>query len=233
MNKEEDKYNRWHFKQKYSNDIDTVWHKSVISNLDSEKDLEDKVILEIACGRGGFTNWLSNQADKPAKIIACDYSEQAISIAKERYPEQNGLIEWRVEDMQNLPFADNTFDTIISCETIEHIKLPKKALSELHRVLKPGGSVYLTCPNYFNLFGLWCLYRWMIGKPYTEGGQGYVNYARLPNIVYWVKKIGFKIVKLHTSDIVLPIRVHLHFFKKCLWGPAKIFGLQTFYILRK
>ena len=100
---------------------------------------------------------------------------------------ENSKITWQTEDIQRLSFDNESFDTIISCETIEHVPIPK-ALSEIYRVLKPGGRFFLTCPNYFNLFGLWCVYRKIIGKPYTEGGQPYVNYILAPLIYGKLKR---------------------------------------------
>jgi SAM-dependent methyltransferase len=68
-------------------------------------------------------------------------------------------IEWRVADIQALPWPDNSFDTAISCETIEHVPSPRTAVRELARVLRPGGKLFLTVPNYFSMLGVHRLYR--------------------------------------------------------------------------
>ena len=47
---------------------------------------------------------------------------------------------------KDLPFGDNSFDSILSTEVIEHIFNPDEIISELNRVLKPGGKLLLTCP---------------------------------------------------------------------------------------
>jgi SAM-dependent methyltransferase len=51
-----------------------------------------------------------------------------------------------------LPFGDNSFDSILCTEVLEHVSEPDEALKELARVVKPGGAVYATAPM------LWCLH---------------------------------------------------------------------------
>jgi SAM-dependent methyltransferase len=50
-----------------------------------------------------------------------------------------------------LPFADETFDAVVSTEVLEHLRAPFLALSEVVRVLRTGGHLVLTVPNYWNL----------------------------------------------------------------------------------
>ncbi|BAP33579.1 uncharacterized protein CHSO_4542 [Chryseobacterium sp. StRB126] len=59
--------------------------------------------------------------------------------------EQNGILN---VDLMNIPFDDNTFDLIVSTEVFEHIPNPYKAFSEVHRILKKGGSHVFTVPYY-------------------------------------------------------------------------------------
>jgi SAM-dependent methyltransferase len=50
-----------------------------------------------------------------------------------------------------LPYEDNTFDYIVSVETIEHIENPNKLINNFHRILVPGGELILTTPNICNI----------------------------------------------------------------------------------
>lgn len=224
-------YNDWH--NQYTNDDDSqsVWHQFVKESL-IQDNLQDLEMLEIGCGRGGLSNYIASINPPPLKLYACDYSVDALTIAKARYENKNPQVCWQLEDIQALSFSDEVFDRIVSCETIEHVPYPKKALEELHRVLKPGGKVYLTCPNYFNFFGLWCIYRWLIGKPYTEG-QPYVNYMLLPRLLSWLYRVGFEIENYHTSHLVLPLRAHYHFFEKRIPFLMRWLGFRSFFVLRK
>lgn len=224
-------YDSWHGAHSDDNDISTPWHDFVKKMLPSIG-LNQKKVLEIGCGRGGFSNYLVNEFSDLDKLYACDYSDSALAIGKLNEAKTNAIV-WQKEDIQNLSFKDDSFDVVISCETIEHIPHPKKALEELYRVLRPGGKFILTCPNYFNLFGIWCLYRKIIGKPYTEGGQPYVNYILLPQIYGKLKKLGFKIEHFQASELVLPARVPKTFYGKKIPGNLKYFGSRTYYVMSK
>ncbi len=221
-------YNSWHQQHATEDDITTSWHSFVRKSL-QQGDVEGKTILEIGCGRGGFSHFLSTLA--PMRVFACDYSASAIEIAKQKY--EHPLITWKQEDIMSLRFKDETFDTAISCETIEHVPDPQKAIRELYRVVKPGGKLFLTCPNYFNLFGIWCSYRWMIGKPFTEGGQPFVNYILMPRIYRWMRSAGFKVEHFSSSELILPARVPKQFYNYGTPWLFRIFGSRTFYILNK
>ncbi len=222
-------YDEWHQQYKHDDDDQSVWHV-FIKRVLKKDNLENKVVLEIGCGRGGLSNHIRMASPPPAKLFACDYSADAIEMAKEKYGADQ--VQWQCEDIQAMSFGSNFFDRIISCETIEHVPDPRKAVLELFRVLKPGGKLYLTCPNYFNFFGLWCMYRWIIGKPYTEG-QPYVNYLLLPRLLNWIKHAGFYIEKYHTSNLVFPLRAHYHFYKNDCPFFIRWLGFRTYFVLCK
>lgn len=224
-------YDEWHGQYAGHDDAQSVWHMFIKNTIRPETDLDLRRVMEIGCGRGGLSNYLSHIHTKPCEIYACDFSENGLQIAREKYMSRP-QINWVRQDIQDLSFENEFFDTIISCETLEHVANPARALTELYRTLKPGGTVFLTCPNYFNLFGLWCIYRSVIGKPYTEG-QPYVNYLLLPALLRMIRRAGFGIHHLHTADLVLPLRAHYHYFQDRMPRILKWFGFRSFLILKK
>ena len=226
------KYNSWHEDHNGDDDINNPWHNFSKAKL-GELETNGKTILEIGCGRGGFSNYIGLNHPNISKLYACDYSEAALEIAKDKFGTFENKIEWKQQDIQNMSFADNSIDIAISCETIEHIPSSKKGIQELARVLKPGGFLILTCPNYFNLFGIWCLYRKFIGKPYDEGGQPFVRYIKTPVVYSQLRNAGFNIIKFQSVDLTRPARHPKHFFMKGLPGSIAFMGLQTFYFLQK
>lgn len=232
MTKSDHDYNSWHAFHTIDDDTNTPWHQFINEKL-QHLSLNDASILEIGCGRGGFSNYLASNYPVLRKVVASDFSQEGLRIASEKYGDHNGLIEWKQEDIMSQSFDENTFDIAISCETIEHIQYPQKAIKELYRVLKPGGTLLLTCPNYFNLFGIWCLYRKLIGKPFTEGGQPYVNYIQMPMIYYFIKEAGFKVIEWRSSEFIIPARVPKHYWNDRLPDAISALGHRTYYMLEK
>lgn len=231
MNTEKGTYDKWHQEHVKDDDTSTPWHNFARESAES-LNLTDSTILEIGCGRGGFAVELLRKHPRIRRLIASDYSESAVEIAARRLNVHEAAKVVK-EDIQNLSFANRTFDVIISCETIEHVPSAGKALEELHRVLKPGGYLILTCPNYFNFFGIWCLYRKLIGKPFTEGGQPYVRYVLFPFIYYKLKRLGFEVLHFHSSELILPARRPKTFYGHGTSAPFRFFGYRTYYLLRK
>jgi ubiquinone/menaquinone biosynthesis C-methylase UbiE len=102
----------------------------------------DKTVLEIGCNTGYGTKLVSNVC---RKIIGVDLSLKALRVASTRYAAAN--IDYLLIDGLTLPFADGSFDLVISFQVIEHISNYKTYLSELKRVLSPDGVVVFTTPN--------------------------------------------------------------------------------------
>ena len=135
-------YENWHGAHGVDTDADRPWHRLIKTYLDPKCDLQGKRILEIGCGGGEFCCWLSKQPHRPAQIVGADFAATAVKKGRASALEQRlfGIL-WEVSDIQMLPFGDETFDTVISCETIEHVPDPPRAVRELTGVLKRGGHV--------------------------------------------------------------------------------------------
>jgi len=95
-------------------------------------------ILDIGCGTGQVANFL---AEKDYEVIGIDLSSIFVKEAKK------GKAKFKVMDSTSLKFKDNSFDAVISAETLEHIPNPEKALLEMTRVLKKDGLIFLRFPN--------------------------------------------------------------------------------------
>jgi 2-polyprenyl-3-methyl-5-hydroxy-6-metoxy-1,4-benzoquinol methylase len=203
-------YEAWHERLAVDTEADTPWHRLVQQHLDLARDLAGRRVLEIGCGRGGFACWLASRPAPPAEVVAADVA--ATAVAKGRaYAAARGIrgITWNVADIQALAHPDSSFDTVISCETIEHVPDPRRAIRELARVLKSGGRLFLTTPNYLGSFGLYRLYLRLCGRVYTEEGQPINNLLFLPRTRHWVARAGLRV---RTTDgighyLLLPRRL--------------------------
>jgi ubiquinone/menaquinone biosynthesis C-methylase UbiE len=199
-------YNRWHATHAEINSSLAPWHLMVQRRLRPELDLSGKRVLEIGCGLGRFAVWLASQPNRPTEINAGDFSPVAVENGKKlTLPSESAEINWFVGDIENLEFDDNSLDTIFSFETIEHVPTPSKAVKELARVLKPGGRIYLTTPNYFGLFGLYRVYCYLRGKKFDEGGQPICHVTMLQTTRSWFREAGLKIVESRSIGQYVPI----------------------------
>ena len=173
----------------------TPWHRLVLAHLDVAHDLAGKRVLEIGCGRGGFLCSLALNAPEPLpSFFGIDYAPNAVAQARALARDQGcAKIDFAVGDIQAIAHPDATFDTVISCETIEHVPDPGAALGELARVLRPGGKLFLTTPNYLGPMGLYRLYLRIRGRRYTEVGQPINHFTMLPRTLIWVKRAGLKV----------------------------------------
>lgn len=101
-----------------------------------------KIVLDIGCGAGHGSNML---AKKYKKVYGVDISRDAVEYAKENWQLDN--IEFSEGSCLDIPFADNIFDEVAAFEVFEHLDDWQKFLSEIKRVLKPNGVVYISTPN--------------------------------------------------------------------------------------
>lgn len=104
---------------------------------------KDKVCLDAGCGGGRFVVALARLGAK--EVQGVDISREAIRATEERLKERN-LINARVQvaSVLNIPFPDQYFDYVFCSGVIHHTPNPYKAFSELVRVLKPGGKIFLS-----------------------------------------------------------------------------------------
>src|SRR5205085_2483120 len=100
-----------------------------------------KRILDAGCGNGRYTRFLLAQADLDALITAFDYSQGMLQRARARL--QSDRATQVAADLTRLPYAGASFDAIVCGWVLEHLPDPRPGLTELARVLRPGGKLLL------------------------------------------------------------------------------------------
>ena len=186
-------YDTWHQRifdsEPEHEDADSPWYQLVREKIGSVQGLR---VLEVACGRGGFVRELARAG---AQVTGCDFSMSALAVAQARIGRLNrgaraDLIQG---DAQSLPFGSESFDLIVSCETIEHLPNVRSALREMWRVARRGAKLFLTTPNYANLMGLYDLYS-RVRHPNRRDDQPFDRRQWIPQIRNFVSAAGWKII---------------------------------------
>ena len=140
-------------------DIDKGWRRKAIKQLMTFK---PKKMLDIATGTGDFAI-LAAQMLSPEELIGADISEGMMEIGRKKVKQASldNIISFNKEDCLSLTFADNTFDAVTAAFGIRNFQDLDKGLSEMCRVLKPGGHlsiVELTQPVSFPMKQLFWIY---------------------------------------------------------------------------
>ncbi len=107
-------------------------------------------ILDCGCGPGSITTGFAQRVPQ-GEIVALDISQEQLDIVR-KSAERLGIsnIKFQQGDVLNLPFKDNTFDLVYTSALILQLSDNKKAVEELHRVLKPHGVIALREPDFGN-----------------------------------------------------------------------------------
>ena len=98
-------------------------------------------VLDVACGTG---NAALLAAARGALVVGVDASERLIAVARQRAQKAGLVSEFLVGDMLALPVADASFDIVLSVFGVIFAAEPATAISEVARVLRPGGRAYVT-----------------------------------------------------------------------------------------
>jgi ubiquinone/menaquinone biosynthesis C-methylase UbiE len=171
-------------------DATAPWYQLVLEHLGPVSGLR---VLEVACGRGGLVRTLARAG---AQVTGCDFSSAALHATRSKLTSDGATIPVALVqgDAQSLPFADNSFDVVVSCETIEHLPRVQAGLAEMFRVTRPGGRLFLTTPNYFNFMGLYEIYA-RFRHPSRHDDQPIDRRQWFPQIHHWIRQAGWTILR--------------------------------------
>lgn len=118
--------------------IDKIWRRKAISILQS---IQPKQILDVATGTGDFA--FQAMSLKPEKITGIDISEGMLEVGRKKILAKHleSKIELVQADSENIPFPHNKFDAVTVAFGVRNFENLRRGLSEILRVLKPGGMV--------------------------------------------------------------------------------------------
>ncbi len=119
--------------------VHRFWKYYTILSADVRKDMH---ILDLASGTCDLAIRMGKKLSGTGRLVASDINENMLSIGRERMTD-NGLvknIEYTLANAEELPFDENSFDLVTMAFGLRNVTNKDKALSEIYRVLKPGGK---------------------------------------------------------------------------------------------
>jgi ubiquinone/menaquinone biosynthesis C-methylase UbiE len=169
-----------------------------------------------------------NRLDQAKSRVGIDPSSEAVNQANE---ESSG-VEFKVGFAEKLPFADEVFDVAYSLEVIEHVAEYAAMISEMCRVVKPGGYIYIQTPNYPAKRFYDFIY-WLFGKR-SDLADDYTHVTKL-SACRLKKEVGkkFFVENVYSRNIILDSRVRILKGKKIAETLGLFLGQKTIIIAHK
>jgi ubiquinone/menaquinone biosynthesis C-methylase UbiE len=102
-------------------------------------------VLDVGCGTGEITMRAKTRTGPTGSVAGIDPSPEMIAVASQKAAQAGLDIDYRVAAVEALPFAESTFDVVVSSLMMHHLPadLKPRALAEIRRVLKPGGRLVI------------------------------------------------------------------------------------------
>jgi SAM-dependent methyltransferase len=169
-------------------------------------------VLDVGCGSGFYTHFCQQLGNA---AIGIDITSQVQAAHAQNLNVCLGNIEG------HLPFPDKTFSLVLCIEVLEHLLQPELTLSEIRRVLRPGGALIVSTPNYayWVLRLLFLFGRPPVGLP-VQHYQGWFQRVKVnspppwqePHIRFFtpailrqfLRQAGFDLVELRSSFVAFP-----------------------------
>jgi ubiquinone/menaquinone biosynthesis C-methylase UbiE len=147
-------------------------------------------VLDLGCGAGRHT---FEALRRGAHVVAADLDARVLhdvavfaeAMRLEREIDADVACACVRTNALSLPFDDATFDHVIASEVLEHIPDDRSAMTEIERVLRPGGSAAVTVPRYWPEAVCWAL-----SREYHSNEGGHVRIYRAPELAQKLRTAG-------------------------------------------
>lgn len=182
--------------------IDKGWRRKLVKTMGKHN---PRIILDLATGTADLA--IAASVLKPEKIIGTDIAEEMLEIGTKKISERtlDQMIELQKADSENLPFNNDFFDAAMVAFGVRNYENLQKGISEMCRVIKPGGYAYVlefSKPQTFPMKQLYHFYSYYIlpfigrlvskhGSAYTYLPESVAAFPRDEEFVQVLKKAGF------------------------------------------
>jgi len=183
----------WYELSVQTNLLQRFWHSRRIALLERVLLPVKGCALDVGCADGFITSRIAD-ATGATQVVGIDFKEDSIVYARNRYCEREDL-SFKVACAQNVPFGDSTFDAVTAIEVLEHVVDPVSVLSEVLRVLKRGGKLYIIVPTESIPFKLiWFAWTRFRGKVW----QGtHANKLSVDQLIVELQHLGYTNMETH------------------------------------
>jgi ubiquinone/menaquinone biosynthesis C-methylase UbiE len=227
-----------------ANRTQRLYEKGAFRRLkDLVGDISNKTLLDVGCGWGGVAIEAAREA---RHVVGIEPDLERLGIAR-RFAQELNLQNLELLDAvgENLPFANDSFDIVISHQVLEHVDTPEKVIAEIYRVLKPGGVFHFSTPNYMSFWEMHYKLVWLplfpksLARIYLRAmGRnpafiGHIKYVNPPLIHRLLHKHGFTFRDLRHEQVCEQLDRKLGKLKWLI--PARqaiVYGLHTCFLNR-
>ncbi len=174
-------------------------------------------LLDVGCGMGRHT---FEALRRGADVVAADLDDEALraveamagAMAAEGQVPASASFAAVSSDARRLPFSDRSFDRVVASETLEHIVEDSVAMSEIARVLRPGGRAVVTVPRWWPEAVCWAL-----SREYHSNEGGHVRIYKRPQLTRRLADSGLRVDGVeHAHALHSP-----YWWIKCVVGPRR------------
>lgn len=151
---------------------------------------QDDNVLEVGVGKGEHAYKCLKYSD--AHFTGIDISQKTLEVAENRIESFKGRYCLKKDNANDLSFGNNTFDAVFCAATLHHMDKPGKMISEMSRVLKPGGRIAIMEPNW--------IYPSNLGFTVFLKEDRHMWIMRRNNFYKWMGNAGLK--NIHVENLI-------------------------------